>query len=271
MCDYGYYGIERESQVSVCGIGESYAKLLSVNGANPDLVVGQRIAEMRQRRGLRQDDLLDLLAARGLGWTRTVLSRVESGQRALKATELFVISDALGLSTDALNPESGRLPYAIQRQRARWKSADKEADKQVRLANEAHDGLVALLLAAEIANGNRSFIVHGTPRTFMLALINALSPDDERYSDDAAREAKHYAAHRLLGLNQARYRELVQQESKTQDSGGHPAAEPPPHFLAVPYRVLFAEQFPELSFEGDESSPRLCVPGLDMGMFGDGG
>jgi transcriptional regulator with XRE-family HTH domain len=59
--------------------------------------VGQRVRALRQERGLTQDDLAGRLE---LG--KSAVSRIESGERGLAASELAVLAGLLGISADWL-------------------------------------------------------------------------------------------------------------------------------------------------------------------------
>jgi transcriptional regulator with XRE-family HTH domain len=59
--------------------------------------VGSRVRELRETRGMTQDDLAALL---GLG--KSAVCRVESGERGLAVPELAVLAAHFGVSTDFL-------------------------------------------------------------------------------------------------------------------------------------------------------------------------
>ena len=123
-------------------------------GMDPDAAVGQRVAELRKQKALRQDEFLALLAARGVDWTQTTLSRVEGGKRALKATEAFAVADALGVEVSQLNPAAGGLYYEIQSHRLKYREATAAARRAIGSARRVRaEGLVALNLANEIQSG----------------------------------------------------------------------------------------------------------------------
>ncbi|MCV7300863.1 helix-turn-helix transcriptional regulator [Mycobacterium barrassiae] len=217
-------------------------------GESSDRAIGVRIAEARQQKDLRQEDFLTSLEARGVSWTRTTLSRIESGQRALKATELFAVADALGMSADALNPESGTLSYAIQRQSIRYR----EKRQGLRLIAEetemARSDLEALLLMREIISGNTAFVVHGTAGQFMEILELTFT---ELLSEDSALRYLHDE----LGIDHDEYLALAGRSS------------PPEYEFEdadyAAYQVLFSTRFPDLRFTGESknfSVDNLKVP-----------
>src|ERR1700733_281215 len=56
-----------------------------------DGAIGRHIAELRERAGLKQNEL-----AKKLAWSAAVLSRVESGERTLSEDELGMILSSIG-------------------------------------------------------------------------------------------------------------------------------------------------------------------------------
>ena len=61
-----------------------------------DQFLGERIQEVRQKRGWTQERLaLGIRRTWGLGWTRATVTATESGQRELSAKELFALLDVL--------------------------------------------------------------------------------------------------------------------------------------------------------------------------------
>lgn len=179
----GYYGNVSESQVS-------YADLdgrVTLVDMDPDAAVGQRLAELRNMKGLRQEDFLELLDARGIKWTQSTLSRVESGKRALKATELFATADALDIETGELNPVRNNLFRLLQRRRVRCYEVCTAASRAAADAAHQRKLLTALTLAMEINDGRSNFTVRGTADNFRSLLISALI-DRSMFNRDAARE-----------------------------------------------------------------------------------
>lgn len=60
-----------------------------------DLAV--KVQSARRDLGLTQEALCERLEHRGLNWQQQTLWKVENGRRSIKATELFVLADALGV------------------------------------------------------------------------------------------------------------------------------------------------------------------------------
>src|SRR6266566_5564889 len=73
----------------------------------PHVEIGRYLSSVRERAKIKQAEL-----ARKITWSPTVLSRVESGERAVAPDELETILDAIG------TPEAKQLSEQIQR---RWK------------------------------------------------------------------------------------------------------------------------------------------------------
>jgi len=68
------------------------------------LELGRHITLVRERAEIKQAEL-----ARKITWSPAVLSRIESGERALAADELVTLLDAIG------TPEASKLQEALQR------------------------------------------------------------------------------------------------------------------------------------------------------------
>lgn len=68
--------------------------------------LGRKLACLRKKQGLTQRKLIYLLRSRGVIWTQPQLSRVESGNRVVRASELFHLADALGVSVSELAPDA---------------------------------------------------------------------------------------------------------------------------------------------------------------------
>jgi len=62
---------------------------------NRDVLIGKRIAALREEAGMKQNEL-----ARRLTWSAAVLSRIENGDRSLSSDELQTVLDGIG-TTDA--------------------------------------------------------------------------------------------------------------------------------------------------------------------------
>ena len=56
-----------------------------------------KVLAARQALGLTQEALCERLNQRGLGWAQQTLWKVENCRRSIKATELYVLADSLGV------------------------------------------------------------------------------------------------------------------------------------------------------------------------------
>lgn len=228
-------------------------------GVEPDEAVGQRVADLRRQKELRQEDFLALLEARGVAWTQTTLSRVEGGKRALKATELFAVADALGVDVAQLNPGGSRLYYQIQSARLKYS----EALAQTRAAQHRTDQqrrlLLALLLANELSEGRAEHTVRGwSPMDFIHDLALALSPHEHRWQIGEGLS--------VLGIEEdeiAHERDLLLAEefpnvpANRVDDDDHQRAED------RAAEIVLARHFPQLTFT-DAELRTAVVEGLEI-------
>ncbi len=67
--------------------------------------VGQKIRELREKRGLTQEQLSAKLQLQGCDITRSALAKIEVGQRHLYIDELKLLSLLLDVSTETLLEE----------------------------------------------------------------------------------------------------------------------------------------------------------------------
>lgn len=208
-----------------------------------ETAIGQRVAHLRSERGLRQEDFLPLLEARGVKWTQTVLSRVEGGKRSLKATEAFAVADALGVSADLLNPVAGSLGYSVESYRLKYREAKGAAERAAGIAEQIKNQLVALWLANELSQGRADFTVYGTPGDFIALLAEALSPVVGMWRDDDA--------YRALGLNPDAVEEEFQARAKDRFGDEERLADDEYFQLRDEAEgVVLARKFPALKFVG---------------------
>lgn len=72
-------------------------------------VVGLRIrkARLAHKPPVSQEDLAGRLAARGIYFDRSALSRMEAGQRSIRDYEIIAIAEVLGVSVAELFGEVG--------------------------------------------------------------------------------------------------------------------------------------------------------------------
>lgn len=239
-------------------IGKS-STLLSMDA---DHLVGQKLAELRKRKGFRQEDFLKLLEAHGISWTQTVLSRVESGKRPLKLTEGFAIAEALGVGADELSPANSNLHYQIQRlidEQSRHISTIR-ASRTMLL--ETNNALAALSLGQELSQGRTQFFVQGSPLQFV-ELLSSWIPGGSGTS---------YSSNFLKGLE---WIGISYGGDPTPTSGSEDErANAIEKARADEVARLFAEKYPDLQFSGYRDKfrvegltdfieePQSKVPGL---------
>lgn len=70
-----------------------------------DICIGTNIRRIREAKGLRPKDLLQLLQLDGVEMTREALVKIESGRQHIQATQLRGIRDALQTTYDELLAE----------------------------------------------------------------------------------------------------------------------------------------------------------------------
>lgn len=67
-----------------------------------DEQIGSRIVLLREQRGWNQGELAEALRAHGLNWSQGTLSKVETGSRPIRLTEVPVLLDVLQVGVDDL-------------------------------------------------------------------------------------------------------------------------------------------------------------------------
>ena len=68
--------------------------------------MGQRVAALRKKRGLNQQELLAQLQLRGVEISQSGLSELEGQNRKVSDRELVALADILGISVDELLRQS---------------------------------------------------------------------------------------------------------------------------------------------------------------------
>lgn len=76
--------------------------------------LGKRLREIRQARGLSQEQI-----AKILGLNRSTVSQIENGKRSLAADELSSVSDALGISIDSLLDPDKEIDVVLEEESVR--------------------------------------------------------------------------------------------------------------------------------------------------------
>ena len=243
----------------ICGFGESCETLASMDES--DVAVGQRLAELRRQKELRQEDFIALLEARGIKWTQTVLSRVEGGKRALKATEAFAAADALGVDVGRLNPSADSLDHRLKSLNLKYREARIAADRAAWAATVAGERLVALMLANEIRCGRSTFTVHGAPHQFLELVAEALAGNDGL--------ARIAVAHDVVGINTAQVERELDEILAADYPDLNPAEDQDDHkdeYIEAEkkaYLRVFADWLPSLEFV-EEPNGRFWVDEIDV-------
>lgn len=234
-----------------------------MDGVDVDAAVGERIAELRKQKDLRQEDFMDLLEARGLSWTRATLSRIEGGQRALRAAELFVVADTLGVDVNQLNPMATQMGYQIESARVRYRQRVEDARQSFAFARTEREQLVALRLANKIQSGRSDFVVSGTPFGFIFQLTKALTKSIGGKPLPGLSVGDLDIGARAIGFDD----EEVLREMETVAREKYPDTKKPPQFRlkSEVYERLIARRYPGLKFVGnadDHSRADLSVDGI---------
>ncbi|QGJ91133.1 hypothetical protein PBI_STROKESEAT_49 [Mycobacterium phage Strokeseat] len=98
-----------------------------------DAHIGAVVRALRGELGMSQSDLIKVLHALGLMWHQTTLCRLESGERALRASEVVVLAGALSTTpSDLLGVDQD---LAVTAKRVRLKI---EREKLQALADSVH-------------------------------------------------------------------------------------------------------------------------------------
>ena len=242
---------------------------------DPDSAVGQRVAELRRQKGLRQEDFLELLEARGVGWTQATLSRVEGGKRALKATEAFAVADALGADVAQLNPAGGGLLNQIQSHRLKYREAQSATRTAAARENNLRDRLIALTLADEIQSGRSEFTVHGSPRRFVQLVGHALYEErawafypygDSEPSIGIGNAEVQSECNWLttIGIDSAEVQTEYNSLAVTEFGHAEPAGDDHFRLLDEVYRKVFARHLPSLKFVDETTTAPFTDDGIEM-------
>jgi transcriptional regulator with XRE-family HTH domain len=88
-----------------------------------DLLVGQRIKELRERYGLQSKELADKA-----GLNRSALSKIENGNQQITMRELAAIAEVLGISLAELLEDTDPLAPSITHVRV-WRESKRFSEK----------------------------------------------------------------------------------------------------------------------------------------------
>ncbi|MDO3247973.1 helix-turn-helix domain-containing protein [Mycobacteroides abscessus subsp. abscessus] len=221
---------------------------------DPDTAVGQRIAELRAQKGMRQEDFLRLLDARGIEWTQATLSRIEGGKRALRATEAFAVADALAVDVSQLNPATSDLYYRIQQYRLRYREAKSAANRAVANMREIEERLLALMVAHEINQGRVKLTIHGTADDLISLLAQSVSqrPGGVYMPSEGAA---------LIGIDHSlAERDYQDQVAEKYGPDEEPSDEDYAEFWDAAYARAFSRIYPDITFVGGDGA--FAVEGM---------
>lgn len=230
--------------------------------------VGGRIADLRQQRALRQEDFLELLATQGVSWTRTVLSRVESGSRALKWTEGMAIAQVLGVDPSALGSESAPTEIDMQIQTMRIKRSDALRRQQQATADlkRINSGLSSMLLLAGLRSNatDVEYNVHGSSAQFIYLLAAWFTdPVDGGW----AYGENGYSTWTVTGDGRRKALEAlgISLEEEFDDSVDFDSAEESDAAENAHYREVLRQHFPNVTFtEAEPPGGTFAVDGIDV-------
>ncbi|MGV2901310.1 helix-turn-helix domain-containing protein [Microbacterium sp. AGC62] len=133
--------------------------------------VAGRIKSIREKRGLSQAQLSELVKSRGYNLHQTAIAKIEAGKRPLRVGELFALSDCLGFTPLGLYylPEDAIADADLKALDAQLKDAvltastsEQMLSEQIRdlatlhAGNEARRQLLALRMRNAVADARRS-------------------------------------------------------------------------------------------------------------------
>lgn len=67
-----------------------------------DIHIGANLRRLRRERGLTQEQLVARLQLRGSAMSRSTYSKIETESRNIKASDLFALSEILGVALEEL-------------------------------------------------------------------------------------------------------------------------------------------------------------------------
>lgn len=146
-----------------------------------DVGIGRVIQTRRLQLKLKQEDLSKRLKAHGLDWSQGTISKVEAGERPVRAVEIPALADTLRLTwTALLNPQS-----AIQ---AALGSATKAADNTENVLHAANQdldrarALIGALLDLDSGKNTDPYpLITGLDQHVLISVLTqatGLSPDE---------------------------------------------------------------------------------------------
>jgi len=118
-----------------------------------DFEIGRKLANIRLKRSLSQDQLADMMNERGHQWSRKTVWSMERGIRSIRLSEAYDLEDVLGVSLFG-KAESEDATYK-EFVEDKWKNEVKDAVERIRLAyDEAYElGLTLHLVGFRMDDG----------------------------------------------------------------------------------------------------------------------
>ncbi len=116
-----------------------------------DQNIAANLRTYREAGSISQDELAQLMADRGFGFSQATISKIESGQRPVRASELVALADSLGvMSATSLTRKPDAARHQVQLDLANRKAHDAyEALKEA--AADYIEAQVELVVAARQA------------------------------------------------------------------------------------------------------------------------
>ena len=260
-------------RVSVCGM---------VDDGNAH--IGVRVTQSRERQGWNQGELATRLEAAGLPWHQTTVSKVERGERPVRAVELPLLAAVLGVDPLALLPGGrlggmlDRLDYALNTARV---DAGSAALDYVRTST-VRDAVA--MLATLASNPAASYAVSSDPYVFAELLTRDVESElraagrrgpwpevltlvDGQVADRAARMADELRAGGGLSVPE-RYGELLQ-DLVGMAHGFAPMAEEQMNagVALLALAEAFPDAYPSVEFEAEVSYPPDSIRSRAVAMI----
>lgn len=130
-----------------------------------DEQIGRAITEARNEAGLDQKQLSELLLELGLNWSQGTVSRVETGDRPVRLSEVAILQEALGVDANSLLSKNDIFQTALER-----------ADKQLKASNsKLRDARAAQEMAQFSADKVRLINYLATGRSFTATVYGCTS------------------------------------------------------------------------------------------------
>ncbi|BDT96991.1 helix-turn-helix domain-containing protein [Nocardia sputorum] len=223
-----------------------------------DRAVGKRLEVLRIRLGLSQEQMSERLRAAGVNWSQGTLSRVETGQRAMRFTEALEVAAALNIDATELAPDGGGFVYLarkVRRELAEHEAAIREAETRLELAtrgrNRAERQADIIQFCVELSLGRQGPYTVGTSPVRFLDILQdtvwSIDPASAAAVNQGGRDALRLLID--LGVHEAAVRkararaEAAYREAIKHDEGGKPWIVPP--YYPIPSGSAVADALEE--------------------------